>query len=184
MLVSSLLHRDLSNPVNKTNVHAHHMLPYKVSKGDSRGDLDLSFFRSSPDSDELFYPFDEKTHKPFSIARFLESKLRWMTLGGQYDWTLKKYPTEQSPQLPSDIAKFVHTLFPDIYPEAAIMNIYKPGDYLSMHRDVSEECDNALVSISLGCDGIFMAGLQPDKESETRCITLRLHSGDCVYLGG
>ena len=69
-------------------------------------------------------------------------------------------------------------------PEAAIVNVYTPGDTLSLHRDVSEESDNGLVSISLGCDAIFVAGIGSDGEGATKGIALRLHSGDALYMSG
>jgi alkylated DNA repair dioxygenase AlkB len=99
-------------------------------------------------------------------------------------------------------------VFPDIEPEAAIVNLYSPGDTLSMHRDVAEQCDKGLVSVSIGCDAIFVIGLdglvplqedadhpwetgceQDDgtadsEEPGTRVIALRLRSGDAVYMTG
>lgn len=63
--------------------------------------------------------------------------------------------------------------------EAAIVNLYSPGDTLSLHRDVSEECNRPLVSISLGCDAIFTCGLDDE-----RVATLRLRSGDAVLMSG
>lgn len=110
----------------------------------------------------------------------LNSKLRWMTLGGQYNWTDKVYPDETPPDFPADVATLLHRMFPDTIAEAAIVNLYSPGDTLSLHRDVSEECDAPLVSISFGCDGIFMIG----NEDESSCVVLRLRSGDAVYMAG
>ena len=92
-------------------------------------------------------------------------------------------------------------------PEAAIVNLYSPGDTLSMHRDVSEQCDTGLVSVSIGCDAIFVIGLDglasqqegeddpsemgceqdgdgDNEELGTRVIALRLRSGDAVYMTG
>ena len=64
------------------------------------------------------------------------------------------------------------------------MNIYRPGENLSMHRDVSEECNNPLISISLGCDGLFMIALKTEACSEPKVLVLRLRSGDVLYLSG
>jgi alkylated DNA repair protein alkB family protein 1 len=50
---------------------------------------------------------------------------------------------------------------------------------LSLHRDVSEECDRPLVSISLGCDAIFMTGLEDGKG-----LAIRLRSGDALVMSG
>lgn len=122
-------------------------------------------------------------HKPITIKSALEKKLRWVTLGGQYDWTNKVYPAEAPPEFPPDIADLVGSLFPDMDPQAAIVNFYSPGDTLSLHRDVSEEVDRGLVSVSLGCDAIFIIGLH-DEAAGTRSLVLRLRSGDVVYMGG
>jgi len=107
-----------------------------------------------------------------------------MTLGGQYDWTNKVYPDAPPPPFPEDMAKLISGLF-GMTPEAAIVNLYSPGDTLSLHRDVSEECDRPLVSISLGCDGVFLIGLAPDDAvEEPRIATLTLRSGDAVVMAG
>ncbi|KAL9131644.1 MAG: hypothetical protein Q9217_000455 [Psora testacea] len=189
-LLSSLLHSNLANPRHNTNVRMHHLLPYEACQTRESDFLRAqaahanSFFHIPPDSSELFIPIDKSTHKAFTISQFFSSKLRWMTLGGQYDWAAKRYPSGAAPTFPEDIASLIHHLFPKVKPEAAIMNVYKPGDFLNMHRDVSEESDNALVSISLGCDGIFLVGLQSANEPEPRCAIIRLRSGDAVYMGG
>ena len=90
----------------------------------------------------------------------------------------------------------MHGLFPETIAEAAIVNLYSPGDTLSLHRDVSEECDHGLISISIGCDCLFILGLEEDCEDEQRnndeaeprkgiqYAVLRLRSGDAVYMAG
>jgi alkylated DNA repair protein alkB family protein 1 len=120
----------------------------------------------------------------------LDRKLRWCTLGGQYDWTAKVYPTEKPPAFPPDIAGFLEGLFPAMKAEAAIVNVYSPRDTLSMHRDVAEESERGLVSISLGCDALFVAGLgtestgQDSSPNEQPPLVVRLRSGDAVFMGG
>ena len=138
----------------------------------------------SPLSPEMIPPIDRASHKPLAISGFLNRKLRWMTLGGQYDWTEKRYPAENAPSFPEDIADFVHHIFPGMRPEAAILNLYTPGDTLSVHRDVSEECDNELVSLSFGCDGIFIVGLDSKTGEEPTSVVVRLRSGDAVVMSG
>ena len=125
-------------------------------------------------------------HQTLSLEQVLRKKLRWITLGGQYDWTNKVYPAEDPPQFPKDVADLVHGLLPEMEPQAAIVNFYTPGDTLSMHRDVAEEVDNSLVSISIGCDCIFLVGLDSDATPSTgsRYVTLRLRSGDAIYMTG
>lgn len=69
-------------------------------------------------------------------------------------------------------------------PGAAILNVYTPRDTLSVHCDVSEESDNELVDISFGCNGSLVIGLDSEKDESSRCIVLRLHSGDAVLMSG
>ena len=137
----------------------------------------------SPKSLELFLPYVENIHKSFTVSQFLNRKLRWVTLGGQYDWTQKRYPPE-NPPFPADLASFIRGIFPEMTAEAAIVNVYTPGDTLSIHRDVSEDSDKGLVSISLGCDGIFVIGLDSEKEAHTKVLTIRLRSGDALFMTG
>ncbi|CAG9936717.1 unnamed protein product [Clonostachys rosea f. rosea IK726] len=94
-------------------------------------------------------------------------------------------------------------LFPETQAQAAIVNFYTPGDTMMMHRDVSEESDRGLVSLSLGCDGIFMIapskGPQDEGEKEDASaaelppgaydtaqgkgyLTIPLRSGDAIYM--
>ena len=186
-LLSRLLHRDLADPRHKTNVHLHHEIPYYAihpfeSYGSSLGN-GFSFFNLSPDSTQLFRPLDAKIHKTITVSQFLNRKLRWVTLGGQYDWTHKKYPLS-NPCFPPDIAAFTREIFPDVEAEAAIVNVYTPGDTLSVHRDVSEECNKGLVSLSFGCDGIFVIGLPSKDDKYPKPLIVRLRSGDAIYMFG
>lgn len=174
-MLSLLLHRDLSDPNHKTNLHLHYDINYPAQH--------TSFF-SSDLSTIAFEPKDSAVHPPLTVKAALEKKLRWATLGGQYDWTNKVYPDEEPPPFPSDIAVLLQALFPDMEPEAAIVNLYSPGDTLSLHRDVSEEADRGLVSVSLGCDAIFILGLQDKTSGTTQHEVLRLKSGDAVYMSG
>lgn len=125
-------------------------------------------------------PKDPAVHRTLTIKQVLEKKLRWVTLGGQYDWTNKVYPDETPPSFPIDVANLLRGCFPQITPEAAILNFYSPGDNLSFHRDVSEDCDTALLSVSIGCDALFMVSDQSGSEVST----IRLHSGDVVVMSG
>ena len=201
LLLSRLLHRDLADEQHKTNIHLHHHILYRAMNASTKpiaGSNDgprllgyeasfkrnESFFDYSPSSSTLFLPINADAHKPITISQFLRRKLRWLTLGGQYNWTTKEYPSGAPPPFPKDIATLVHGLFPDMRPEAAIVNLYTPGDTLSVHRDISEESRQGLVSISLGCDGIFVIGLDDDGEPRTKCLTVRLRSGDAVYMNG
>ncbi|PNS21914.1 hypothetical protein CAC42_512 [Sphaceloma murrayae] len=178
-LLDRLLHRDVSNPLHLNNLGLHYHVP-NPTDSTSRP---LSFF-SPAASDLRLTPIDPSQHKPLTVKDLLDRKLRWITLGGQYDWTAKAYPSDVPPPFPPDIADLIHGVFPAIKPEAAILNLYNPGHTLSLHRDVSEECQRPLVSISLGCDGLFIAGLSSEDEGQTRMATMRLRSGDVVVMSG
>ncbi|KAL8393852.1 hypothetical protein RB595_003561 [Gaeumannomyces hyphopodioides] len=196
-LLDKLVHRDLSAPEHQTNLHLHYDLPYprpgrRAAEGQQQeakddGDDDetsASFFTYHPDSPAtpLFQPKDPAVHKPLTVRRVLDRRLHWVTLGGQYDWTNRVYPDGGSPPaFPRDVAAFLKTVFPDTLAQAAIVNFYSPGDTMMMHRDVSEETDKGLVSISLGCDGLFMiapSDLGGDPEAASRQQQPRPRDGE------
>lgn len=108
----------------------------------------------------------------------MNKKMRWTTLGGQYDWTAKQYPATPPPAFPSDIKNLLENIFIDTKAEAAIVNLYSPGDTLSVHRDVAETSSHGLISVSLGCDAIFVIG------TKEKVVILRLRSGSALYMSG
>lgn len=195
-----MIHRDLSNPIHQTNLHLHYDIPYPPSSSsdlpsssDSSSSSSSSFFSLSPDSPATFTPKDPTVHKALSIKQVLQRRLHWVTLGGQYDWTNRIYPDAAPPMFPADLSAFLTALFPETLAQAAIVNFYTPGDTMMMHRDVSEETDKGLVSLSFGCDCIFM--IAPSRPNSTDEITteaqegegkkyllLRLRSGDAIYM--
>jgi alkylated DNA repair protein alkB family protein 1 len=171
LLLSRLLHRDLSDKRHLTNIHFHHELPYNS---------DSSFFSLS---EGTCIPKDPNSHKPITLQRMLQRKLRWITLGGQYNWTIKNYPDEKPPEFPKDVETLLKDIFPGTLPEAAIVNLYTPGDTLSMHRDVSEDSNKPLISISIGCDAVFVVGAGFAQDgTEIAPLTVRLRSGDAVLM--
>ena len=177
-LLDRLLHREIANPVHMTNLHPFYPLPYQSEPKLGSALFASSFFGLS--KDQLLLPMDPTIHKPLSVRTMLQSKLRWATLGGQYDWTRKEYPKDLPPAFPPDIAQLLRSLFPEMLSQAAIVNFYSPGDTLSMHRDVSEDCDRGLVSISIGCDAIFMV----TNDDGTEILPLRVKSGDAIFMNG
>lgn len=187
-LLEKMVHRDLSNPAHQTNLHLHYELPYRDGEDvDSR-----SFFAYPPEDSTTFTPKDPDVHRPLSIKQVMLRRLTWVTLGGQYDWTNRVYPTQEArPDFPTDIADFLHTLFPETDAQAAIVNFYTPSDTMMMHRDVSEKTDKGLVSLSIGCDAVFMiAPNDCSAHAETKgagpgkkpYLLLRLRSGDAIYM--
>lgn len=175
-LLSRLLHRDLPNPEHKTNLHLHYDVTYPQATDSTA--TTKSFFADDPT--RTLQPKDPSVHKPLDIQSLLEKKLRWVTLGGQYNWTDKVYPPEAPPPFPQDVAKLLKAAFPETEAQAAILNLYSAGDTLSAHRDVSEDCDVGLISISFGCDGLFLVSHDDGNGAEV----IRLRSGDAVYMNG
>jgi alkylated DNA repair protein alkB family protein 1 len=161
----------LSNPAHLTNIHAHYNISYPPAS--------TSFFSVPPSSqDPVATPLDPVVHRPLTIAQLLNKKMRWTTLGGQYDWTAKRYPDSAPPPFPPDIKELLEGIFTDTKAEAAIVNLYSPGDTLSVHRDVAETSSHGLISLSLGCDAMFVIG------TNDKAFTLRLKSGSAVYMSG
>lgn len=140
--------------------------------------------------------------EPLSIYAVRTKKLRWITLGGQYNWTTKEYPSFAPgspgfPYFPQAMSLIFSRPVFDLAPEAAIINFYSPGDTLSPHQDVAEISDQDLASVSIGCDAVFYVGLDRYREqgqdeqqvgSGGRVVQpplqVLLHSGDAIVMGG
>lgn len=185
-LLSHLLHTDLAQPSHLTNLHTHYTLHYPQPPT-------TSFFTLPPTSPSpIATPLSPTLHRPLPITPLLSSKLRWITLGGQYNWTLKSYPaTPLPPPFPPAVAALLAPLFPHTRADAAIVNLYSPRDTLSLHRDVAERSARGLVGVSLGCDGVFVVGGGgggggggEEGDGEGEVLALRLRSGSAVYMSG
>jgi alkylated DNA repair protein alkB family protein 1 len=186
MFVDRLFHRDLSNPLHKTNIHLDYDIPFPPPQS--------SFFTYGQSAKhQVFKPLNQHSnHKPFNTAQFLQKKLRWLTLGSQYDWNTRSYPSSSPTPFPSDISALVTSLFQNSFnPESGVVLLYSPKDYMPVHRDVSEECERGLASFSLGCDGLFIIardknpGEREDNEDrEQEMVVIRVRSGDVVQMGG
>ena len=161
-----------------------HLPGASESDAEASAQFSGSFFNRPPKSSILFEPLNPAIHSSLSLNQFLNKKLRWMTLGGQYDWTNKRYPEEQPPAFPEDISNLIKQAFPAVTPESAIVNVYSPGDTLSLHRDVSELSNQDLISVSFGCEAIFVVGLEADDCSATDWVAVRIRSGDAVCMSG
>ncbi|CAK7198042.1 hypothetical protein SEUCBS139899_000700 [Sporothrix eucalyptigena] len=206
-LLDRMVHRDLANPKHQTNMHLHYDLPYPAEGA--------SFFTYPPPANAhsadvlegpgTFQPKDPSVHRALSIQQVLDKRLHWVTLGGQYDWTRRVYPEKENgadddgenrvPRFPTDLTRLLAGLFPETDAQAAIVNFYTPGDTMMIHRDVSEETDKGLISLSIGCDALFMAaptaefeekkaGNKADENGKEPYVLIRLRSGDALYMSG
>ena len=114
-LLSRLWLRDLTDPRHQTNLNLHYNLPYPSFTSGT-----CSFFHYPNPAEVLLEPKEPNTHKPLTVVQMLNKKLRWMTLGGQYDWTKKVYPEmdygadlnqkELPVPFPADIARMINSI--------------------------------------------------------------------------
>lgn len=161
-LVKESVTEYLASPEHLTNLDAHHTIQRPM---------------------DLFS--DKEVSATISNEKIKSSGLRWVTLGGQYNWTTKEYPTFElgapgCPAFPQQLGEFVRQGF-GVEPQAAIVNYYRQGDILSPHQDVAELSHQDLVSISLGCDCVFYAG---PARYDAKPLAVLLRSGDIVVMGG
>jgi alkylated DNA repair protein alkB family protein 1 len=146
-----------------------------------------SSFFSYRQSTPCFQPKDIDG-KPLQPAQFLR-RLRWLTIGTQYNWATRKYPkpSESRSPFPVCIRDLVRGLFPTVTAESGVCLLYSPKDFMPVHRDVSEESPMGIVSISLGCDGIFIISRNDEGGKlvdEANFAIVRVRSGDIVHIAG
>jgi len=123
------------------------------------------------------------------FARRMLSKLRWATVGAPFNWTSRLYePNVPRRAIGEDLVRLtrrIASLPPESWSyeaQAGLVNFYQPGDTLNAHVDDAERnLDRPIVSISLGCCGIFLLG-QENIDAEPTAMMVR--SGDAVILGG
>lgn len=154
----------LNSPEHLTNLDAHHEITRPIH-----------LFKTRDHEAGVLPPKDA----------LIRDKIRWVTLGGQYNWTDKVYPSFEKgtpgfPEFPQSLAKEVAERF-DCIPEAAIVNYYKDGDILSPHQDVAELTRQDLVSVSLGCTCIFYLAVD---RYDSKPLPIILRSGDILIMGG
>jgi alkylated DNA repair protein alkB family protein 1 len=187
LFTSCLMHRDLANPQHKINLQTDYDIPYPTQPMSNTHRFDSTFFmRERAAAQDVLTPKAPEKHKQLNNEQFLYTKLRWLTLGEQYDWPTRSYAKHATP-FPDDLTKLVMGLFPHIRPESGVVLMYGAKDFMPVHRDVSEQCQRALASFSVGCDGIFIMGRGEDDgegENAPRTVAIRVRSGDCVHLEG
>lgn len=117
-------------------------------------------------------------------------KLRWSTLGLQFDWSNRNYNVSlQHNKIPEALCELAKRLAKpampagvEFHPEAAIVNYFASGDTLGGHLDDMEaDWSKPIVSLSLGCKAIFLLG---GKSKEDAPLAMFLRSGDVVLMAG
>ncbi len=129
-------------------------------------------------------PVMPRTGRPFSVRMTNLGPLGWVSDRAGYRYqathpeTLSPWPP--MPDLVLDIWRR-HSGYPHD-PEACLVNLYREGAKMGLHRDEDEEDFSApVVSISLGDTAIFRIG-GTERGGPTR--SFKLSSGDVVVLGG
>lgn len=132
-------------------------------------------------------------HMPFSGARF-----KYLcTSFGKYGWYsdqqkgyryLSIHPTTgaEFPIVPDSILSVVNRCIEitgesDYRVETALINLYDLNGSVGWHQDNTEKSRNMIISISLGCSGIFFLG-SPASKIQTEEVILK--SGDVFILSG
>ena len=132
----------------------------------------------------LFTPVMPRTGRPFTVAMTNLGSLGWVSdrAGYRYQATHPETgrPWPPIPDMVLDIWRKVSGFPHD--PEACLVNHYREGAKMGLHRDADEEDFLApVVSISLGDSAIFRIG---GTERGGKTQSLKLSSGDVLVMGG
>ena len=132
----------------------------------------------------LFTPVMPRTGRPFSVRMTNLGSLGWVSdrAGYRYQPTHPETgrPWPPIPHVVLDIWRNVSGYPHD--PQACLVNHYREGAKMGLHRDEDEEDFSApVVSISLGDTAVFRIG---GTERGGRTETLKLSSGDVLVMGG
>lgn len=123
-------------------------------------------------------------------AAHLFSKLRWATLGPQFDWTKRVYDDDiPARPIPAELCLIAQRVAaaagvpPSRFTgDAGLVNYYQEGDTLNGHVDDAEhDLTKPIVSMSLGCPGVFLLGQRTRDGAPT---ALLMRSGDAMVLSG
>lgn len=132
----------------------------------------------------FFIPVMPRTGRPFTVRMTNLGSLGWVSDRSGYRYQ-ERHPETGRPWPPipdavlavwEKVADYPHP------PEACLVNYYREGARMGLHRDEDEEDFAApVVSISLGDTAVFRIG---GKERGGQTETLKLASGDVLAMGG
>ncbi|MFT3988769.1 alpha-ketoglutarate-dependent dioxygenase AlkB family protein [Aestuariivirga sp.] len=132
----------------------------------------------------FFTPVMPRTGRPFTVAMTNLGSLGWVSDRAGYRYqpthpdTGNPWPTIPEAVLAvwREVSAYPHP------PEACLVNHYREGAKMGLHRDEDEEEFAApVVSISLGDTAVFRIG---GTERGGKTETLKLSSGDVLVMGG
>lgn len=123
-----------------------------------------------------------------SVALTNSGELGWTTDGRGYRYTTHDPVSGLSwPPMPDSFKRLARTAaqeagFPDLDPDASLINRYAPGARLSLHQDKDERSHvDPVVSVSLGIPAVFLWGGMKRSDKPAR---IALFHGDIVVWGG
>jgi len=132
----------------------------------------------------FYTPVMPRSGRPFTVRMSNLGKLGWVSDRAGYRYQAQHPETGTPwPQIPDmvmelwcKVTDYAHE------PEACLVNYYREGAKMGLHRDEDEEDFSApVVSLSLGDTAIFrIGGLERAGKTET----LKLASGDVLVMGG
>jgi len=132
----------------------------------------------------FFTPVMPRTGKPFSVTMSNCGPLGWVSDRDGYRYQAHHPETGRPwPAMPQEVLDLWRAVSGyEALPEACLINHYRAGARMGLHRD-ADEADLAapVVSVSLGATALFRIG-GSERKGPTR--SLRLSSGDVVVLGG
>ena len=133
----------------------------------------------------FYRPTMPRTGTPLSVQMTNLGSLGWVSdRDGGYRYQATHLITGKAwPDMPPALLEIWSQVsgYPEP-PQACLVNLYKDGAKMGMHRDADEAAKNApVVSISLGDTAIFRLG-GPQRGGKT--ASFRLASGDVMVLGG
>lgn len=132
----------------------------------------------------FYTPVMPRSGRPFTVRMSNLGQLGWVSDRDGYRYQARHPETgELWPAIPDQVlalwrqvADYPHD------PEACLVNHYREGAKLGLHRDEDEkEFAAPVVSISLGDTAIFRIG---GTERSGKTETLKLSSGDVLVMGG
>ncbi len=132
----------------------------------------------------LFQPVMPRTGKPFSVRMTNCGRLGWVSDRSGYRYQATHPETGAPwPPLPDRLQRIWVDLVPGApAPEAALINHYRSGARMGLHRDEDEDDKTVpVVSLSIGDAARFRVG-GTKRGDPTRSV--RLDSGDAFVLSG